>query len=120
MTGRGLQTAPGRVAFAVALGETGRDLLTATGRNLLTATGRNLLTVTGRVDSVCVPLLAGEVAVTVRGHAIPLAALVTTRGHVRGLPPPLTARDQRREDDEPDLSNRRVWRQLLSLERLLQ
>ena len=130
MTGCGLRTAPGRVAFAVALGETGRDpqidtglaetAFGVTGRDLLTATGRDLLTVTGRFDSVCVPLPAGEVAMTVRGHAIPLAALVTARGHVRGLPPPLTARDQRREDDEPDLSNRSVWRQLLSLERLLQ
>ena len=117
-SGRGLRTAPGRVAFALALGETGHDPRIDTGRGLLTATGR--------VDSVRIPLLAGEVAVTVCGHAISLAALVTARGHVLGLPPPLTARDQRREDDEPDVSNRSVWRLLLSprlllsLRRLLQ
>ena len=63
---------------------------------------------------------------TVRGHAIPLAALVTACGHVRGLPPPLTAHDQRREDGKPDVRSRRVWRLLLSprlllsLRRLLQ
>ena len=63
---------------------------------------------------------------TVRGHAIPLAALVTARGHVCGLFPPLTACDQRRVDDEPDVSDRRVWirwlspRLLSSLKRLLQ
>ena len=37
----------------------------------------------------------------------------------RGLPPPLTARDQRREDDAPDVSNRSVWRLLLSPRLLL-
>ena len=47
---------------------------------------------------------------TVRGPAVPLAALVTARGHVCDLPPPLTARDQRREDGEPDVRCRRVWR----------
>ena len=58
-------------------------------------------------------LLAGEVVVTVRGH-------------VYDLPPPLTARNQRREDGEPDVRSRRVWRLwlsprlLLSLRRLLQ
>ena len=82
--------------------------------------GRGLLTATGRADSVRVPLLAGEVPMTVRGHAIPLAALVTARGHVRSLPPPLTARGHGREDDEPDVSNRSVWRRLLSLGHLLQ
>ena len=63
---------------------------------------------------------------TVRSHAIPLAALVTACGHVCDLSPPLTARDQRREDGEPDVRCRRVWRLwlsprlLLSLRRLLQ
>ena len=50
-------------------------------------TGRGLLTGTDRVDSVRDPLLAGEVVVTVRGHAIPLACLVTAHGHVCDLPP---------------------------------
>ena len=39
--------------------------------------GRGLRTATGRIDSARVPLLVGEVAVTARGHAIPLSALVT-------------------------------------------
>ena len=73
-------------------------------------TGRGLLTATDCVDRVHDPLLAGEVVVTVRGHAILLAALVTTHGHVCNLPPPLTARDQRREDGELDVRSRRVWR----------
>ena len=109
MTGRGLQTAPGRVAFALALGETGHDPRIDTGlaETAFDVTGFGLLTATGRVDSVRVPLLAGEVA----GDP--------PRGNVRGLPPPLTARDQRREDDEPDVSNRSVWRLWLSLWRLL-
>ena len=91
--------ASGRIAFALALGETGLDPRIETAFDM---TGRGLLTATGRVDSVCVPLLAGEVV-----HAIPLAALVTC-GHVPSLPPPLTTRDQRREDDEPDVSSRTV------------
>ena len=108
VTGRGLWTAPGRVAFALALGETAFDV-----------PGRGLLTATGRADSIRVPLLAGEVAVTICGHTIPLAALVTARGHVRSLPPPLTTRGHGREDGEPDLSSRSVWRRLLSPRLLL-
>ena len=117
MIGRGLRTAPGRVAFALALGETGRDprIDTGLGETTFDVTGCGLLTATDRVDSVRVPLLAGEVVVTVRGHAIPLAALVTARC----LPPPLTARDQRREDDEPDVRSRRVRKLLLSPRLLL-
>ena len=57
---------------------------------------------------------------TVRGHAIPLVALVTARGHVCDLPPPLTARDQGMEDGEPDMISRSVWRLWLSLRHLLQ
>ena len=70
-------TAPGRVAFALALRETGRDprIDTSLAEAAFDVTGRGLLTAT-----VHVPLLAGEVVVTVRGHAIPLAALVTARG----------------------------------------
>ena len=106
VTGLGLRTAPGRALFT--LGETGHDPRIDTGltETAFDVPGRGLLTATGRVDSVRVPLLAGEVAVTVRGHEIPLAALVT-------------ARDQRREDDEPDVSNRSVWRLLLSPRLLL-
>ena len=62
-------------------------------------TGRGLRTATDLVDSSRDPLLAGEVVETVRGHAIPLAALVT--GRLPGLLPPLTACNQRRVDGEP-------------------
>ena len=128
MIGRGLRTAPDPVAFALALGETGLDPRIDTGfaETAFDVTGRGLLTATNPVDSVRDPLLAGEVAVTVRGHAIPLVALVTARGRVGDLLPPLTTRDQRREDGEPDVRCRRVWRLflsprlLLSLKRLLQ
>ena len=105
--GLGLRTAPDRVAFALGLGEIGRDPRIATA---LDVTGRVLQTATNHVDSIRDPLLVGEVVVTVRGHVIPLAALVTARSHMCGLFPPLTARDQRRVDDEPDVSDRRVWR----------
>ena len=42
----------------------------------LDVTGRGLLTATGLSKSVRDPLLVGEVAVTARGHSIPLVALV--------------------------------------------
>ena len=103
--------APGRVAFALALGETGHDprIDTCLAETAFDVSGRGLLTATNCVDSVRDPLLAGEVVVTVRGHAIPFVA----------LPPPLTARDQRREDGEPDVRSRRVWRLWLSPRLLL-
>ena len=82
-------------------------------------TGRGLLTATDPVDSVPDTLLAGEVAVTVCGHAIFLVVLVTSHSPVDDLPPPLTVRGQRREDSEPDVSSRRVWRRLLSPRLLL-
>ena len=99
MIGRDLRIAPALVAFALALWETG-----------LGVTGRGLLTATTRVGSVSDPMLAGEVVVTVCDLAIPLVVLVTTRSPSDDLLPPLTVRSQRREDGEPDLSGRRVWR----------
>ena len=54
-----------------------------------------------------------------RGHAISLVVLVTARGLVDDLLPPLTVCCQRREDGEPDMSGRRVWRRLLSPRLLL-
>ena len=45
-----------------------------------------------------------------RGHAISLVVLMTARGLVDDTLPPLTIRGQRREDGEPDVSSRRVWR----------
>ena len=85
-------------------------------RTALSVTGRGLLPAVGLGGSVRVPMFVGEVAVTACGHAIPLAALVTACGYFC----------QWREDDEPGVSNRRVWRLwlsprlLLSLDRLLQ
>ena len=74
-------------------------------------TGCGLLTATDHVGSVRDPLLAGEVIVTVRGQAISLVVLVTARCLADDLLFPLTVRGQRREDGEPDMSGRRVWRQ---------
>ena len=112
VTGHGLRTAPGRVGFALALGESGRSPWTATALAWIAfaVAGRGLRTATGRVVSARVPLLVGGVAVPARGHAIPLVALVTARSHVRGLLSLLTARGQKREDDEPDVRSRRLWR----------
>ena len=133
MTGRGLLTAIGCIAFALArcLGETGRGPRTATGlagialgvtgRHLLVATGlagialgvtgRDLLIATGLGGSVRDPLLVGEVDMTTLGHAIPLAALVTAHGHGCGRLFPLTVCGQRITAGKPDVSNGRVWRQ---------
>ena len=107
--GRGLQTAPGRVVFALALGETGHDPQIDTGlaETAFDVPGGGLLTATGHADSVRVPLLAGEVAVTVRCHVIPPCR---SRDHERAVPPLLTTRGHWREDGEPDVSSRSVWR----------
>ena len=72
-SGRGLWTAPVRVGFALALGESGRGPWTATAlaRIAFDVTGRCLRTATGCVDSALI---------------------------------------QRREDDEPDVRSRRLWR----------
>ena len=45
-----------------------------------------------------------------RGHAIFLVVLVTARGCVDDHLPLLTVRGQRRDDGEPDVGSRRVWR----------
>ena len=120
--GHGLLTTIGRIAFAparclgkvcrglrtaTALNGTCRDLQIATGlgkicRGLRTATAldgtcRDPQIATGLGESVRDPLLVGEVAVTACGRLSPLA--------VRG---------QRIEASEPDMSNGRVWRRLLS------
>ena len=96
VTGRDLRIAPVHVTCTLALGETGLDPRIDTGLDLLTATDH--------VGSALVPLLAGEVVVTARGQAISLVVLVD------GLLLPLTVRGQRKEDGEPDVSGRRVWR----------
>ena len=112
VTGRDLWIAPAHIVCALALGETGLDPRIDTGlaETALSVTGRGLLTATDHVSSARVPLLAGEVVVTARVQAISLVVLVTARGLADDLLPPLTVRGRRREDGEPDVSGRRVWR----------
>ena len=107
---RDLRIAPAPVAFV--LRETGLDPRIDTGlaETALDVTGRGLLTATDHVGSARVPLLAGEVVVTAHGQAISLVILVTAHGLADDLLPLLTIRGQRREDSEPDVSGRRVWR----------
>ena len=85
--------------------EIGHGLLTVTALGTyalagtaLGVTGGGLLTATGHVVSVRVPLLAREVAVTGRGHAISRVDLVTARSHAIDDLPPLTARGLGRKD----------------------
>ena len=94
---RCLQTAIDPVEFASA--------------RFLDVTGRGLLTATDRVHD---PLFAREVAVTGRGHAIPLAALVTVCDQGCSRFSPLTARGQGIEAGAPGVSCGRVWRLWLS------
>ena len=65
-SGRDLRIVPAPGACTLALGETGLDPRIDTGLagTALGLTGRGLLTATGHVDSVRVPPLAGELAVT--------------------------------------------------------
>ena len=108
--GCGLLTATTLDEYAFVLGETGLDPQIDTGLagTALGVTGRVLRTATDHVDSVRVPLLAGEVAVTVRGHAISRVDLVTVRGHAIDDLLLLTARGLGRKDGKPDEINRRV------------
>ena len=115
-SGRGLLTATALDVCALVLRETGLDPRIDTG---LAVTGRGLLTATDHVDRVRVPQLAGEITVTVRGHAISRIDLVTACGHEIDYLPPLTARGQGRKDGEPDEISRRVWRQWKSPRLLL-
>ena len=83
VTGRGLLTATGRGVEALGHGETGLDPRIDTS---LTVTGRGLLTATGRAVSERVPLPAGEIGVTARGHTLSRVALMTTSGRQPGSP----------------------------------
>ena len=84
--GGGLLTATALAVCALILGETGLDPRIDTG---LAVTSRGLLTATGHVVSVRVPLPAGEIGVTARGHTLsclscPLAGRrERTAGHTR-------------------------------------
>ena len=97
VTGRGLLTATGRSVVALGHGETGLDPRIDTG-----------LAVTGRAVSERVPLPAGEIGVTARGHTLSRVA----RGHTGDNLVPLPARGQKSQDGWPDEKRRRVLRRL--------
>ena len=117
---------PGRSLLVAAHAVTGRCLLTATGRGVealghgetglavtaLGVLGRGQLTATGRTVSERVPLPAGEIGVTARGHTLSRVALVTARGHSGDNLPLLPARGQKSQDGWPDEKHRRVLRRL--------
>ena len=98
--GRGLLTATALGAYSLVLGETGLDpgIDTGLAGTALGVTGGGLLTATGHVVSVRVPLLAREVAVTGRGHAISRVDLVTAHSNAIDDLPPLTAHGLGRKD----------------------
>ena len=75
VTGRGVE--------ALVHGETSLNPRIDTGLAVtaLGVTGRGQLTATSHVISVRVPLPAGEIGVTARGHTLSRVALVTARGH---------------------------------------
>ena len=116
------------LALARCLGVSGCGLMTAAvlAGTALNVTGLGLLPAVGLGGSVRVPMFVGEVAVTARSQAIPIATLMPACDHESGHFCPLSACGQWREDNEPGVSNRRVWRRwlyrrlLLSLDRLLQ
>ena len=99
VTGRGLLTATGRGVEALVHGETGLDPRINTGLAVtaLGVTGRGQLTATGHAVSERVPLPAGEIGVTARGHTLSRVALVTARGHAGDNLPLLPARSQAEE-----------------------
>ena len=112
--GGGPLTATALDVCTLILGETGLDPQIDTGLAVtaLSVPGRGLLTATGHIVSVCVPLPAGEIGVTARGHTLSRVALVTARGHAGDYLPLLPARGQARKDSWPDEISRRVMRRL--------
>ena len=114
VTGRGLLTATGRGVEALGRDVTGLDPRIDTGLAMtaLGVTGRGLLTATSRAVSERIPLPAGEIGVTARGHSLSRVALVTTRGHAGDYLAPLTARGLGSQDGWPDKKHRRVLRRL--------
>ena len=101
VTGRGVE--------ALGHGETGLDPRIDTA---LGVTGRGQLTATSRAVSERVPLPAGEIGVTSRGHTLSRVALVTACGHAGDNLAPLPTRGQRSQDGWPDEKRRRVLRRL--------
>ena len=81
-SGRGLLTATARDVEALGLDVASFDPRIDTGHAVtaLGVTSRGLLTATGRAVSVSVPLPAGEISVTARGHTLSRIARVTARG----------------------------------------
>ena len=112
--GHGLLTATALGVEALVLGEIGLNPQIDTGLagTALGVTGRGLLTATDHVVSVLVPLPAGEVGVTGRGHPISRVALMTASGHAIDNLPLLTVRGQVRKDGWPNEISRRVVRRL--------
>ena len=108
----GLLSATGLDVCALILGETGLDPRIDAGLAVIAlgVTGRGLLTATGHIVSVSIPLPAGEIGVTTRGHTLSRVALVTARGHAGDNLPLLPARGQARTDVWPDEISRRVLR----------
>ena len=109
-SGRGLLTATARGVEALGLDVTGLDPRIDTGHAVIAlgVTGRRLLTATGRAVSVRVPLPAGEISVTARGHTLSRIARVTARGQAGDYLAPLPACGRRRQDGWPDEKPRRV------------
>ena len=110
VSGRGLLTATAHGVEALGLGMTGLDPRIDTGHAVtaLGVTGRGLLTATGRAVSVRVPLPAGEIGVTARGHTLSRIARVTALGQAGDYLAPLPACGRRRQDGWPDKKPRRV------------
>ena len=96
-SGRGLRT-----ATALGVEALGLDV-TALGVD-----GRGLLTATGLAVSVRIPLPAGEIRVTARGHMLSRIARVTAHGQAGNYLAPLPARGLRRQDGWPNEKPRRV------------
>ena len=109
-SGRGLRTATALGVEALGLDVTSLDPRIDTGHAVTAhgVNGRCLLTATSRAVSVHVPLPAGEIGVTARGHTLSRIARVTARGHMGDFLAPLPARGLRRQDGWPDEKPRRV------------
>ena len=109
-SGRGFLTAIACGVEALCLGVTVFDPRIDTGHAVtaLGVTSCGLLTATGRAVSVRVPLPAGEIGVTARGHTLSRIARVTARGQAGDYLALLPACGRRRQDGWPDEKPRRV------------
>ena len=105
-SGRSLRTTTALGVEALGFDVTGLDPRIDTGHAVtaLGVNGRGLLTATSRAVSVRVPLPAGEIGVTARGHTLSRIA----RGQAGDYLAPLPACGLRRQDGWPDEKPRRV------------